>query len=259
MIDTHAHLDIDLYKENFDELLAEIKAAGVEKVIIPGVVPKDFDRIISLIEKYDNLYGAVGVQPEEINDLPENWDEIVEKYCTHPKIVAIGEIGLDYYWEKSPEVHERQREIFKKQIEIAKKHKLPVLIHDREAHGDSFDILSENIHGEIPVVMHCFSGSAEFAKRCTNEGWYLALGGVVTFKNAKKTKEVAKAVPLDKLLLETDSPYMTPVPFRGKDNSPAYVKYVAEEIAALRETTFEEIDGATTENTYRIFNFGGKK
>ena len=127
MIDTHAHLDIDLYKENFDELLAEIKAAGVEKVIIPGVVPKDFDRIISLIEKYDNLYGAVGVQPEEINDLPENWDEIVEKYCTHPKIVAIGEIGLDYYWEKSPEVHERQREIFKKQIEIAKKHKLPVL------------------------------------------------------------------------------------------------------------------------------------
>lgn len=258
MIDTHAHLDIESYQENFDKLLEEIQSAGVEKVIIPGVVPKDFDRIIKLIDKYDNLYGAIGVQPEEINDLPKNWAEIVETFCTHPKVVAIGEIGLDYYWEKSSEVHAKQREIFSKQIDIAKKYKLPVLIHDREAHGDTFDILSSKINDEIPVVMHCFSGSAEFAKRCTNEGWYLALGGVVTFKNAKKTKEVAKSVPIEKLLLETDSPYMTPVPFRGETNTPAYVKYVAEEIAALRETSFEEIDKATTQNAYKIFNFGGK-
>lgn len=258
MIDTHAHLNIECYKDRIDEILAEIKSAGVEKVIIPGVVPKEFDSIIELVEKYDNLYGAVGVQPEEISNLPENWADIVENYCDHPKIVAVGEIGLDYYWVKEQENHDLQKEIFIKQIEIAKRKNLPVLIHDREAHGDTFDILKKFSDGQIPVVMHCFSGSPEFAQRCLKEGWYLALGGVVTFKNAKKTKEVAKIVPLDKLLLETDSPYLTPVPYRGKENSPAYVKFVAEEIAQIREISFEEVDLATTQNAKKIFNFGEK-
>lgn len=258
MIDTHAHLNIECYKDRIDEILAEIKSAGVEKVIIPGVVPNEFDSIIELVEKYDNLYGAVGVQPEEISNLPENWADIVENYCDHPKIVAVGEIGLDYYWVKEQENHDLQKEIFIKQIEIAKRKKLPVLIHDREAHGDTFDILKKFSDGQIPVVMHCFSGSPEFAQRCLKEGWYLALGGVVTFKNAKKTKEVAKIVPLDKLLLETDSPYLTPVPYRGKENSPAYVKFVAEEIAQIREISFEEVDLATTQNAKKIFNFGEK-
>ena len=258
MIDTHAHLNIENYEGRIDQILAELKAVGVEKVVIPGVVPKEFDSIINLIEKYDNLYGAVGVQPEEISDLPENWAEIVEKYCDHPKIVAVGEIGLDYYWIKEQENHERQKEIFIKQIEIAKRKNLPVLIHDREAHGDTFDILKEYSERKIPVVMHCFSGSPEFAQRCLKEGWYLALGGVVTFKNAKKTKEVAKIASLDRLLLETDSPYLTPVPHRGEENSPVYVKFVAEEIAKLREISFEEVDEATTANAKKIFNFGEK-
>lgn len=258
MIDTHAHLNIENYENRIEELLSEILAAGVEKVIIPGVVPSEFDSIIKLIEKYDNLYGAVGVQPEEISDLPDDWADITEKYCDHPKILAVGEIGLDYYWIKEQENHDLQKEIFIKQIEIAKRKKLPVLIHDREAHGDTFDILKKYTNGEIPVVMHCFSGSPEFAMRCVKEGWYLALGGVVTFKNAIKAKEVAKAVPLERLLLETDSPYMTPVPYRGKENSPAYVKYVAEEIAKLREITFKEVDEVTTANAKKIFNFGEK-
>lgn len=258
MIDTHAHLNIENYENRIEELLSEISAAGVEKVIIPGVVPSEFDSIIKLIEKYDNLYGAVGVQPEEISDLPDDWADITEKYCDHPKILAVGEIGLDYYWIKEQENHDLQKEIFIKQIEIAKRKKLPVLIHDREAHGDTFDILKKYTNGEIPVVMHCFSGSPEFAMRCVKEGWYLALGGVVTFKNAIKAKEVAKAVPLERLLLETDSPYMTPVPYRGKENSPAYVKYVAEEIAKLREITFKEVDEVTTANAKKIFNFGEK-
>ncbi len=258
MIDTHAHLNIENYEDRIDKILAESKEAGVEKIVIPGVVPSEFDSIIKLIEKYDNLYGAVGVQPKEITNLPNNWLEITESYCNHPKIVAIGEIGLDYYWIKEQENHNLQKEIFIKQIELAKKKKLPILIHDREAHGDTFDILKEYTEGEIPVVMHCFSGSPEFAQRCLKEDWYIALGGVVTFKNAKKTKEVAKIAPLDKLLLETDSPYLTPVPFRGKENSPVYVKYVAEEIAKIKEITFEEIDKATTENAKKIFNFGEK-
>ena len=258
MIDTHAHLNIENYADRIDEILAENKAAGVEKVVIPGVVPKEFDNIINLIEKYDNLYGAIGVQPEEISDLPEDWEKITENYCKHPKIVAVGEIGLDYYWIKEQENHERQKEIFIKQIEIAKRMNLPVLIHDREAHGDTFDILKEHTEGKIPVIMHCFSGSPEFAQRCLKEGWYLALGGVVTFKNAKKTKEVAKIVPLEKLLLETDSPYLTPVPHRGEENSPAYVKFVAEEIAKIRGISFEEVDEVTTANAKKIFNFGEK-
>lgn len=258
MIDTHAHINVETYKDRIDEILAELTAAGVEKVIIPGVVPFEYDSIINLIEKYDNLYGAMGVQPEEVDDLPEDWAEITEKYCEHPKVIAVGEIGLDYYWRRKQDVSDLQKEIFIKQIEIAKRKKLPILVHDRDAHADMFDILKKHVNGEIPVVLHCFSGSAEFAKRCANEGWYISLGGVVTFTNAKTVKEVAMTVPLENLLVETDSPYLTPVPYRGKVNQPAYVKYVVEEIAKLRGISFKEIDEVTTANAKRIFNFGEK-
>lgn len=258
MIDTHAHINMDCYKDRFDNLLEEIKSSGVEKVIIPGVIPVDFAEIADLTDKYDILYGAVGVHPSELKDLPTDWLQQVEKFIARKKIVAIGEIGLDYYWDKDEENHNLQKDVLIKQIELAKKYKLPVLIHDREAHGDCFEILSNLIHGEIPVVMHCFSGSPEFAQQCLTQGWYIALGGVVTFKNAKKMKEVAKTAPLNKLLLETDSPYLTPVPHRGEENSPAYVKFVAEEIAAIKGISFEEVDRITTQNAYEIFNFGDK-
>ncbi len=258
MIDTHAHIDMDCYKDKFDILINNINLAGVEKVIIPGIIPEGFDRIIYLTEKYKNLYGAVGVHPSELKKAGENWIQEIEKCIHHPKIIAIGEIGLDYYWDKDEENHILQKDTLIKQINIAKNHNLPILIHDRDAHGDCFDIISENIKsGEIPVIMHCFSGSPEFAKRCINQGFYLALGGVVTFKNAKKIKEVAKIIPLDRLLLETDSPYLTPVPHRGEENSPAYIKFVAEEIAKIKGISFEEVITVTTQNAYNIFNFGG--
>lgn len=257
MIDTHAHIDMDCYKDRFENLLEEIHSAGVEKVIIPGVIPEGFDRIISIIEKYENLYGAIGVHPSELKKLPDNWLIRVEELLSHRKVIAIGEIGLDYYWDKDEENHKLQKDVLIKQIELAQKYKLPVLIHDRDAHGDCFEILSQSIRGDIPVIMHCFSGSWEFAERCLKEGWYIALGGVVTFKNAKKIKEVAKNIPLDRLLLETDSPYLTPVPHRGEENTPAYVKFVAEEIAKIKGLCFEEIDALTTANANRIFNFGG--
>lgn len=259
MIDTHAHINMNCYKDRFDSLLEEIKSSGVEKVIIPGVIPADFAEIADLTDKYDMLYGAVGVHPSELKDLPADWLQQIENFISQNKIVAIGEIGLDYYWDKDEENHNLQKDVLIKQIELAKKYRLPVLIHDREAHGDCFDILSNLIHGEIPVVMHCFSGSAEFAKQCLKQGWYIALGGVVTFKNAKKMKEVAQIVPLDRLLLETDSPYLTPVPYRGQENSPAYVRFVAEEIAVIKELSFEDIDYATTQNAYKIFSLDGTK
>lgn len=250
LIDTHTHIDLEQFKDRFDEVLENAKQNGVEKVVIPGVEPSGFERILSLCEKYENVYGAVGVHPEDVNSYNEHTQELMKEYLKHPKIIAVGEIGLDYYWDKSQ--IDRQKEIFEKQILIAKEALKPVLVHDREAHLDSFEILKKTNAKEVGVVMHCFSGSPEFAAECVKEGFYIALGGVTTFKNAKKAKEVAKAVPLDRLLLETDAPYMTPVPFRGKENQPAYVKFVAQEIAQLRGISFDEVAAATTQNAQRL-------
>ena len=242
LIDTHSHIDMDNYKDRFEEVLKTAFEYGVKKIVIPGVEPSGFERILSLCEKYENIYGAVGIHPEEVNYFDENSEKLLKEYLKHEKIIAVGEIGLDYYWDKSQT--EKQKEIFEKQILIAKEAKKPVLVHDREAHQDTFEILKKTNAAEIGVVMHCFSGSPEFAAECVKEGFYIALGGVTTFKNAKKAKEVAKTVPLDRLLLETDAPYMTPVPYRGKENQPAYIKFVAQEIANLRNISFEQ--GAKT-------------
>lgn len=250
LIDTHTHIDLDNFKDRFDEVIETAKEYGVGKVVIPGVEPSGFGRIVELCEKYDNVYGAVGVHPEELGTYNDEAENLIREYLKHPKIIAAGEIGLDYYWDKSQV--ERQKEIFEKQIMHAKEAKKPVLVHDREAHLDTFEILKKTDAKETGVVMHCFSGSPEFALECVREGFYIALGGVVTFKNAKKAKEVAKAVPLERLLLETDAPYMAPVPFRGKENQPAYVKIVAQEIADLRGISFEEVEQATTANAERV-------
>ena len=250
LIDTHTHIDMENFADRFDEVMQTAKDYGVEKVVIPGVEPSGFDRIIKLCEEYPDVYGAVGVHPEELNSYNEEAENKIKELLKHKKIIAVGEIGLDYYWDKSQ--IEKQKEIFERQILIAKQAQKPILVHDREAHLDSFEILKKSNAAETGVVMHCFSGSPEFAQQCINEGFYIAIGGVVTFKNAKKVKEVAKNVPLDKLLLETDAPYMTPVPFRGKENQPAYVKFVAEEIAQLRGVSFEEIAEATTANAKKL-------
>ena len=250
LIDTHTHIDMENFADRFDEVMQTAKDYGVEKVVIPGVEPSGFDRIIKLCEEYPDIYGAVGVHPEELNSYNEEAENKIKELLKHKKIIAVGEIGLDYYWDKSQ--IEKQKEIFERQILIAKQAQKPILVHDREAHLDSFEILKKSNAAETGVVMHCFSGSPEFAQQCINEGFYIAIGGVVTFKNAKKVKEVAKTVPLDKLLLETDAPYMTPVPFRGKENQPAYVKFVAEEIAQLRGVSFEEIAEATTANAKKL-------
>lgn len=251
LIDTHTHIDLDNFKDHFDEVLKTAQEYNVGKMIIPGVEPNGFERIIKLCEQHENLYGAIGIHPEEINSYNQNSVELIKKYLKHPKVVAVGEIGLDYYWDKSQ--IERQKEIFEEQIYIAKEANKPIIVHDREAHLDSFEILKKTNANEVGVVMHCFSGSPEFAMECVKEGFYIALGGVTTFKNAKKAKEVAKIVPLDKLLIETDAPYMTPVPYRGKENQPAYVKFVAEEIAKLRNISFEEVEKATTNNACKLF------
>ena len=251
MIDTHTHINM-IEATPADDIIKNAGNYGVDKLIIPAASTSDFDTIIELTNKHENVYGMLGIHPSEAKEWTDDIITRIKKLANkNKKIVAIGEIGLDYYWDKS--FNDLQKEIFIKQIKLANELRLPIDVHDRDAHKDTFDILKEYNRGSI-VIMHCFSGSVEFAKECINEGWYLGIGGVVTFKNAIKMKEVARAVPLEQILLETDAPYLTPVPHRGKENQPAYVKFVAEEIARIRNTTFEEIDEITTQNAKRVFN-----
>lgn len=249
IINTHSHVNM-LRETNIDEA---IQNAIDNKIvtIVPSSSVQDIFDTDKFIKKYNDVYGYVGVFPEEVKDFSDktlsDMEEIIK---SNPKIIGIGEIGLDYYWDKS--FKELQKEVFIKQIEFANQMNLPLNIHSREAHLDTLEILKK-YNKNSTAIMHCFSGSLEFAREYIKEGIYIALGGVVTFKNAKKTKEVAKNIPLEYLLLETDDPYLAPVPFRGKENQPMYVKYVAEEIANLRGITPEEVAKTSTENAKKIF------
>lgn len=247
LIDTHAHLDM---YEDWNAVIENAKNNGIKKIIIPAVETKYFQKILDIANSYEDVYCMMGIFPTEAKDWHDGILDEIRKFAKNDKVIAIGEIGLDYYWDKS--FVDAQKDIFIKQIKLANELGLPIEIHDREAHKDCFDILKEYNEGS-DVVFHCFSGSVEFARECVKQGWYIALGGVVTFKNAVKTKEVAKDIPLDMLMLETDSPYLTPVPYRGKENQPAYVKYVAEEIAKLRGVNVDEVISITTANAEKVF------
>lgn len=251
MIDTHSHINM-IEGLTLDEIILNAKNQGVDKIIIPCAHPKDIDEVMEITSKYDNVFALLGIHPSEAKDWSAEIENKIINYANNIKVAGIGETGLDYYWDKS--FKDIQKDVFIKQIKLANKLSLPICVHDRDAHKDTYDILKE-YNKCSKVVLHCFSGSAEFAKECIKEGWYLALGGVVTFKNASKTKEAAKVIPLDRLLLETDAPFLTPVPFRGKQNQPAYLKYIAEEIARIKHISVEEIADITShnaENVYRL-------
>lgn len=249
LIDTHTHINM-IENISIDEILENAGKNNVKKLIVPASNAADIDEVFELSQKYDNVYCYLGIHPSEAKDWNDTIEEKIRTLAKSPKVVGIGEIGLDYYWDKS--FVELQKDVFIKQIKLANELNLPVNVHDREAHKDTFDILKEH-NKNSTVIMHCFSGSPEFAAECIKEGWYIAIGGVVTFKNAKKMKEVAGTIPLERLLLETDSPYLTPVPYRGDENQPAYVKFVAEEIAKIKEISYNEVVSATTQNAERIF------
>ncbi|MBE7711642.1 MAG: TatD family deoxyribonuclease [Cyanobacteria bacterium SIG31] len=240
LIDTHAHLD----------MLKDFDISGVGKIVVPAVEVSTLDKVVSLSD-IPNVFSMVGIYPSEAKTYTEEVEAKMIELAKNPKVVAIGEIGLDYYWDKS--FVDLQKEVFIKQIKLANKLNLPIVVHDREAHKDCYDIVKE-YNKNSKVLFHCFSGSVEFMQECVKQGWYIAIGGVVTFRNAVKIKDVAKEIPLNKLVLETDAPYLTPVPFRGKENKPAYTKYVAEEIARIREMQVEEIIDITTRNAEEFFN-----
>ncbi|WP_282139300.1 TatD family hydrolase [Rossellomorea aquimaris] len=252
LFDTHVHLNAEQFDEDLEEVISRAREAGVEKMVVVGFDRPTINRAMELIDQYEFLYASIGWHPVDAIDMKDEDLAWIEELSNHPKVVAIGEMGLDYHWDKSPK--DVQKEVFRKQIHLAKKVKLPIIIHNRDATQDIVDILREEGAEEVGGIMHCFSGSPEIAQECVDMNFYISLGGPVTFKNAKKPKEVAKEIPLEKLLIETDCPYLAPHPNRGKRNEPAYVKLVAEQIAELKEVSLEEVENITTENAKKLFN-----
>lgn len=248
LIDTHAH--IDMLEAPIESTLQLMKDFGVKKAVIPSVEVSSMEKVIAAAEADENIYAMIGIYPSEAKTYTQEVEDRMIELAKNHKVKAVGEIGLDYYLDKS--FVDLQKEVYVKQILLANKLNLPIVIHDREAHKDAYDLLLE-YNQSSKALFHCFSGSVEFMRECVKKGWYIALGGVVTFKNAVKMKDVAREIPLDKLVLETDSPYLTPVPFRGKPNTPAYVRYVAEEIASLRQMPLNELIDITTNNAERFF------
>ncbi|WP_077623885.1 TatD family hydrolase [Sediminibacillus massiliensis] len=251
LFDTHVHLNISQFNEDREEVIGRAKQAGVEYMVVVGFDRQTIPDAIKLAEENPNIYAAVGWHPVDAFDMEESDLKWIEELASHPKVVAIGEMGLDYHWDKSPK--EVQKEVFRKQIALAKRVNLPIIIHNREATEDIIQILQEENAAEVGGIMHCFNDSAEYVQACLDMNFYISLGGPVTFKNATLPKEVAKVVPMDRLLVETDCPFLAPHPNRGKRNEPAYVKLVAEKIAELREVSFEEVSQATTENALHFF------
>nr|WP_263323951.1 TatD family hydrolase [Neobacillus sp. Marseille-Q6967] len=252
LFDTHVHLNADQFAEDLEEVISRAQHEGVSNMVCVGFDRPTIEKAMELAERYDFIYACVGWHPVDAIDMTEEDLIWIEELASHPKVVAIGEMGLDYHWDKSPK--EIQKEVFRKQIRLAKKVKLPIVIHNREATADIIEILKEEDAGEVGGIMHCFSGSAEVAKECLKMNFYISLGGPVTFKNAKKPKEVAEAIPIEKLLIETDCPYLSPHPYRGKRNEPGYVKLVAEQIAAIKGLSYEEVATITTQNAKKIFD-----
>lgn len=251
LFDTHAHLNAEQFNDDLEEVIERAKHEGVQELVVVGFDRPTIKKAIELADTYEFIYASVGWHPVDAIDMTEEDLQWIEALASHPKVVALGEMGLDYYWDKSPK--DVQHEVFRKQIRLAKKVKLPIIIHNRDATSDVVEILKEEGAAEVGGIMHCFTGSVEVAKECIEMNFYISLGGPVTFKNAKKPKEVAAEIPLDRLLIETDCPYLTPHPYRGKRNEPSYVKLVAQQIAELKGVSFEEVAEATTANAKKCF------
>lgn len=254
IFESHAHYDDQQFDSDRGELLSSMEQHGVGRIVNVGSDFAACKRTLELTWQYPFLYGAVGIHPSDIEDLNEDVYDWLKETAADSKIAAIGEIGLDYYWEKDPKVQSKQRYWFCRQMELAREASLPVIIHSRDAAEDTLKLV-QGIHGEdIPGVVHCFSYSPELAQEYVKMGYYIGIGGVVTFKNAKKLKETAMQVPLERILLETDCPYLSPEPNRGKRNSSLNLPYVVKEIAALRGISEEEVRNATCENAFRLFS-----
>ncbi|WP_411348608.1 TatD family hydrolase [Paenibacillus sp. WLX2291] len=251
LFDTHTHLDSKDFDEDRQEIIQNAYDSGVTRMVNVGFDRETIPTTMKLVEEYDFIYAAVGWHPVEAIMMQPGDLEWIASLCSHEKVVAIGEIGLDYHWDKSPK--DVQHRVLREQIGLARDIHMPIVIHNRDAHEDIVRILREEKASEVGGIMHSFSGSWETAKMCLDMGFHLSFGGPITFKNAKQPKEVLKQVPMDRLLLETDSPYLTPHPYRGKRNNSGYVRLVAEAAAELKDVSLEEISEITTKNALALF------
>ena len=249
--DTHAHYDAEQFNADRDALLASLPGRGVALVVCPGCDPESSRQSIALAERYGFLYAAAGYHPENLEGAALSDLDAVKALCAHPKVVAVGEIGLDYYWLKTPEERANSRDFFDAQLSLAEELNLPAIVHDRDAHRDCLDIV--RAHPGVRGVFHCYSGSLEDAKVLVKLGWMLSFTGVITYKNARKALEVIEWLPMDRIMVETDSPYLTPEPFRGKRNDSGKVHLVAEAIARVKGMDPEEAARITLENGTRFF------
>ena len=252
IFDTHAHYDDDAFDEDRDALLAGMREAGVEYIVNIGASMASSERSLQLAKKYPFIYAAVGVHPDEVGELNEEKFEKLREWSMDEKVKAIGEIGLDYYWDK--EGHDLQKHWFLRQMELAHERNLPMIVHSREAAKDTLDMVIAAKPLELSGIIHCYSYSVEQAREYLNMGYYLGIGGVLTFKNAKKLKEVAEYAPLSQIVLETDCPYLAPTPYRGKRNNSSMIAYVAEELAAIKQVPVEEVLRITNENGRKLYN-----
>lgn len=251
LVDSHCHIDFDPLYPRIDDVLANAGENDVSHLLCVSVNLEDFPRILALAEQHDHIYASVGVHPNEREGRDPEIDELVD-LARHPRVVAIGETGLDYF--RSEGDLDWQRDRFRRHIQAARKSGKPLIIHSRSAPQDTIRLMREENAGEAGGVMHCFAEDWAMAEQALEIGFYISFSGIVTFKNAAAVQEVARRAPLDRILVETDSPYLAPVPYRGKTNEPAYVKHTAECVAALRGIPYEEVAAATTENFFRLFS-----
>lgn len=251
IFETHAHYEDEAFNEDRDELLTKLPSRGIEYVVNVSSSVDSVDRVLALAEKYSYIYGAVGIHPEAAKELSEERFGWLKQRVRHPKNVAVGEIGLDYYWDTSDRA--TQKLWFERQMELAKEVKLPLIIHSRDAANDTFQMLKDANADSIGAIIHCFGYGVEQARQYLNLGFYLGIGGVLTFKNARKLKEVVTYAPLESLVLETDCPYLAPVPFRGKRNDSTLLTYVAEEIAHLKNVDIDTVVRITAENAKHFY------
>lgn len=252
LFDTHCHLMDERFSDDLDAVITRAQDAGVNRIVVPGVDVATSTEAIRIAERFDGVFAAVGIHPESANGVTDGDFAAIRDLVTHPKVVAIGEIGLDYYWDAAP--RDVQRWVMETQLEMAKAAQLPVVIHNRDATADTVQILTQAYRNGGPGgVMHCFTGSIETALQCINLGFFISFGGPLTFKNAVNVRETAAQVPNEWLLVETDSPYLTPHPLRGQRNEPAYVRLVADQLAEVKGLLLQEVMQMTTDNACRLF------
>ncbi|MFA4911745.1 MAG: TatD family hydrolase [Desulfobacteria bacterium] len=251
LVDSHAHLDLPEFDDDRDEVIKRAKESGIDYILTIGINSESCSKAITLADSYDFIYASIGIHPHDAKDVDEDTYAVLKSLANNKKVLAFGEIGLDFYRNLSPKGIQIKR--FREQINLANELKLPVIIHNRDAHKETLEILKEEGAKNLGGIIHCFSGDYSMAKSCIDMGFYISIPGTITFPKAVELQDIVKKLPLSKIMIETDCPFLTPVPYRGKRNEPSFVRYVAEKIASLKDTSLEEVAEITSQNFRSLF------